>query len=190
MRSINGNISKTVAITLLLISQMVFSQTYNSVTSDKEIYDFLSYIIKYENKYEDEPRFGLKYISEKIIPWEQDDFVRNESLEKDNKYIFKEEIRIDTIFNAADKDFLKNQFNGSKAKIWQTKFKHSILAKNENETEENRYYYSIPLFSVDRKHVLVKKKYYNKNHCYYGYCIYRKNEKGNWDYQFAYNCGK
>jgi hypothetical protein len=184
-------VMNVVAIVLLFVSQMVASQTYNSVTSDKEIYEFLSYIIKYEDKYKEEPSFGLKYISEKIIPWEKEDFVRNASTEKaDNKYIFKEEIHMDTIFNETDKKFLMDQFNGIKTEIWYSKFKHSILTKNESETKVNRYYYSIPLFSNDQKYVLVKKKYYGKEHCYYGYCIYKKDEKGNWEYLFAYNCAK
>jgi hypothetical protein len=183
-------VTKIAAVSLFFVVQMAVSQTYNAVTSDQEIYGFLSQIIKYEDKYKEEPRFELKYISEKIIPWEQEDFVKNANGEKNNNYIFNEEARIDTIFNAADKEFLIKQFNGIKAKIWQKKFKHAILAKNESQTQVNRYSYSIPLFSTDRKHALVKKKYYGKDHCYYGYCIYRKSEKGNWDYQFAYNCGK
>jgi hypothetical protein len=191
MKKDNRNRTKIVALIVVLVNQLAISQTYNSVTSDKEIYEFLSYIIKYEDKYKEEPRFGLKYISEKIISWKKEDFVQNASTEKtDNKYIFKEEIHMDTIFNETDKKFLMDQFNGIKSEIWYSKFKHSILTKNESDTKENRYYYSIPLFSINRKYALVKKKYYNKNHCYYGYCIYRKNEKGNWDYQFAYNCKK
>ncbi len=185
-----NTIAKMVVVLVFFASQMMLSQTYNAVTTDKEIYNFLNYIIKFENKYKEEPRYELKYISEKIIPWEQEDFVENASDRQENKYIFKQEVRLDTIFNAADKQFLTEQFNGRKEKIWQTKFKHSILARNENETEVNRYYYSIPLFSVDRKHVVIKKKYYSKDHCYSGYCMYRKNENGNWEYLFAYNCGK
>ena len=185
---------KIIFITIFFVSQISNAQTNSRLVSDKEIYDFLNYITKFENKYREEPRLTLKYISDKIIPWEKEDFIRKDSNsdEKlDPKYVFKKESGIDTIFNAADRQLLIDQSNGITTSVWQKKFKHSILAQNEKENVVNRHSYSIPLFSADRKHVILKRKYYcGEGCCYYGYCIYRKNKKGTWDFVSSYNCGK
>jgi hypothetical protein len=187
------NLIKTVVIALfLLIMHNGEAQTYSKTTSDKEIYDFLNNIIKFENRYKEEAVFSIKKIRNKILPWDIQNFIAKDSsnLASDRKYVFKKEKGSDTLFKPQDKSFLIKQFKAIKESVWHKKFKNSLLKKNEADTEPNRYSFSIPLFSIDKKQAIVIKKFYTEKTCYFGYCFYKQDQNGNWEYLFSVNCGK
>jgi hypothetical protein len=180
---------------LILVRQLSFGQTYSSLTTDKEIYDFLNWMTITEKKYEEEPFLKRKNIYYEMSTWDTANFVRTDTInnpysEFERKYLFKKRGGSDTIFNTADRKYLLQQYFAIKDTIWHNRFKNSKLTKNKNQVRPNRYYYSVPLFSVDKNHVVVSKIYYCGSLCaYFGYYIYRKIDKDNWEFVTCINCG-
>jgi hypothetical protein len=104
------------------------------------------------------------------------------------QYLFQKDRGTDTMFRQEDRAFLFNQFTSIKDSVWHEAFSHSKLLKNTNQKRPNRYSYSIPLFSLDKKYVIIHKYYYCGSLCAYGgYYIYKRIEKNKWEYVVAVN---
>ena len=180
---------------IILVGHLSFGQTYSSLTTDKEIYDFLNWMTKTEKKYDEEPFFKRKNIYYKMSSWDTANFVRTDTIknpysEFDRQFLFKKRGGSDTIFKTADRKYLVQQYFAIKDTIWHNGFKNSKLTKNKSQVRPNRYYYSVPLFSVDKNYVVVRKTYYCGSLCaYFGYYIYRKIDKDNWEFVTCINCG-
>ena len=165
------------------------------MTTDKEIYDFLNWMTKTEKKYDEEPFLKRKNIHYKMSSWDTANFVRTDTIknpysEFDRQYLFKKRGGSDTIFKTVDRKYLLQQYFAIKDTIWHNGFKNSKLTKNKSQVRPNRYYYSVPLFSVDKNYVVVRKTYYCGSLCaYFGYYIYRKKDKVNWEFVTCINCG-
>jgi hypothetical protein len=180
---------------IVFVAQFSFGQTYSSLVSDKEIYDFINWMTKAEKRHYEEPFFKRKNIYYKVLTWDTSNFVRTDSIknpysEFDYQYIFKRRGGSDTIFSAADRRYLLKQYFSIKDTIWHKGFKKSKLTKNKRQVRPNRYYYSIPLFSLDKNYVVIRKTYYCGSLCaYFGYYIYRKTDKDHWELVTCINCG-
>lgn len=180
---------------LILIGDLSFGQTYSSLTTDKEIYAFLNWMTKTEKKYDEAPFLKRKNIYYKMSSWDTANFVwtgtiKNSNSELDHQYLFKKKGGSDTIFKTVDRAFLLQQYFSIKDSIWHNRFKNSKLTKNKRQIKPNRYYYSVPLFSVDKNYVVVRKTYYCGSLCaYFGYYIYRKIDKVSWELVTCVNCG-
>lgn len=169
----------------------VYGQTYSSIINDKEIYAFLNYITKTDKKHSEEPLFKRKQIYYKIKTWDTANFVIKDTelynkypyLDLEEQFLFPKSKGVDTMFKQADRAFLFQQFISIKDTIWQKSFSNSKLLKDKDQKRPNRYYYSIPLFSIDRKYVIVRKAYYCGSLCAYGgYYIYKRIGKNKWEY--------
>ena len=176
----------------LLCSVSVFGQTYSSITSDKEIYNFLNWLTKTEKKHSEEQKLKRKRIFYKIIPWDTANFVTKDTsvqyLSQDNMFLFYRFAGTDTLFKKADRAFLFQQYTSIKDTIWHKRFSKSKLLKNKNQKHTNRYYYSIPLFSVNRNYVIIYIGYYCGNLCAYrGYYIFEKTGNKKWKYVTVVN---
>ncbi len=186
---------------ILLLIEIVFicnsfGQTYSTVTSDNEIYAFLNWMTRTEEKHGEEPKLGRKKIAYQILAWDSANFVLNNSdslLYKEiplppfqNIFLFQKSTKNDTIFNQIERTFIFQQFTSIKDTIWHTSFSKSKLLTRIKQNKPNRYYYSIPLFTIDRKYVIINKEYYCGNLCAYGgYYIYKKIADGKWEYVTA-----
>src|SRR5690606_3069716 len=119
----------------------------------------------------EEPFFSFKRnIYWEISEWDTLNFIKPETMNENDfsgifLYLFKERNKLDTIFSSADQDFLFEQFVKIKDTIWQHKLPKAIITDNKNKKRPNRYHYSIPLFSKDKKHVIVKRSYYCGDSC-------------------------
>ncbi len=164
----------------------VTGQTYSSLTTDKEIYDFLNWMTINDKKHRESPIFRRKQIYVEILSWDSSNFVLNEG--NAGFYLFKSRGGTDTLFKQDDRDFLYNQFLAIKDSVWHSKFSNSKLLTNKEQKKPNRYYYSIPLFSVDKNMVIVRRTYYCGNLCAYGgYYVYRRLGNNKWEYVTAVN---
>ena len=174
-----------VMMVFILIAQVSFGQTYSSKISDKEIYKFLNWMSRNQQIKPEEPKGELKIISYEIIRWDSALFLPPDSARKYNikypaKYLFKED-GIDTLFTLQDQQFLFKQFTNIKDTIWHKPIENSKLWDGKEQVRPNRHYYSIPLFSINKKYVLIIKEYYCGNVCgSIGYYIYRKIDKKTW----------
>lgn len=96
-------------------------------------------------------------------------------------YLYKKKQGTDTIFKQEDRDFIFKQFDAIRDSVWHKGFSASNLVTKKKK-KPNEYHYSIPLFSVDRSHVIVRQVYYCGKLCAYGgYYVYRKLEKKKWE---------
>jgi hypothetical protein len=180
----------------IFCSQFVIGQTYSTLISDKEIYDFLNYITKTDKKHREEPFLKCKQIYYKIHSWDSANFKLKDTAfnnkfpfyESESQYLFYKGKGVDTMFKQEDRAFIFNQFTSIKDSIWHDPFCHSKLLKDKNQKRPNRYYYSIPLFSIDNNYVVIAMSYYCGSLCAYGgYYIYKKIGKNRWEYVVAIN---
>ena len=177
--------------TVTLIFAFVFAefisvgQTYSSMIKDKEIYEFLDWLATNEKKLSEEPEGEIKIISYQIEPWDSAlllplDMAIKYHVKYPKRYLFNEE-HVDTIFSIKEQKYLFKQFTSIKDTIWQRSFDNSKLWDGKEQERENRHYYSVPLYSRDRKYVLICKLYYCGNVCgYIGYYIYKRIDKKMW----------
>jgi hypothetical protein len=186
---------RTLILTVFVFSgQLTFGQTYSSLTTDKEIYDFLNWMTRTEKKYDEEPFLSRKIINNEISSWHKFNFIKSDTINNysvfDRQYLFSKQTVSDTIFNTSDSEFLLQQFLAIKDSVWHNRFQNSKLLKSKNQLIPNRYYYSIPLFSIDKKYVLVHKIYYCGRLCgYLGYYIYKKISNSRWEFMTCIRCG-
>lgn len=170
----------------IFAGQHSIGQTYSSIITDKEIYDFLNWLTLTEKKYDEEPRIKQKKIFYKIISWDTTRFPFKDTIKSSyidslfrNFYIKGK--GLDEIFMQANREFYFNQNVAIKDTIWHQRFDKSRLIKNK--ICPNRYYYSIPLFSLDKKIVIINKIYYCGSECAYGgYYIYKKVDNDKWEF--------
>jgi len=173
----------TFLLIVFLNCMFAFAQTYSSVTSDKEIYDFLNWMTTHERKYEYEPKLKQKHISNKILSWDTTNFIIKDNLYFQFNFLYQRNCGTDTIFNNQDRDFIFRQYTAIKDSIWHNKFSKSKLLTTKNQKSVNRHYYSIPLFSVDKNYVFIQQQYNCGSECAYGgYYVYRRIDDKNWEY--------
>jgi hypothetical protein len=157
------------------------------VIFDNEIYGFLNWVTKNAEKFNDEPKFSRKRICSKITNWDSAFFdmpigVYEEYLAIDSITKIEKKVK-DTLFKKSDRDFFVIQFASIKESNWKKKFAKSKMISCKKQKRPNRYYYSIPLFSVDRSLVIVKKVYYCGDQCAHGgYDIYRRVRGNKWEF--------
>jgi hypothetical protein len=166
------------------------AQTYSTVISDREIYEFYNWLNQHEERDGDEPKRGARKVSENILAWDstffipQDTLLINGQVELDpfGAYLYKSLRGVDTLFGNEDREFHNQQFHAIHDTVWHDKFKKSKLLKRKHQAVPNRWYYSIPLFSLDRKYVIVHRVYYCGTLCAHGMCyVYERRDDGSWE---------
>jgi len=204
-------------LTIILIGvftcTLMTGQTYSSVVSDKEIYDFLNWLTVNTKKYSQESKLKQKRICHKILGWDKEAFVidtilinerkqiiyldETETLRDsvqiykrqyvyDREYLYQKGYGADTIFNQHDRDFIFQQFTAIKDSIWHTSFSNSKLQTEQKQL--NRHYYSIPLFSLNKNYVIINRYYSCGNECAYGgYYVYERINKKRWKFVTVIN---
>ena len=149
-----------------------------------------------DKRYSEEPKFKLKNIHSTILSWDKTNFIANDSILADansafslgGQYLFQKSAGTDTIFKQLDKEFLFQQFNAIKDTVWHDSFSKSKLLKSKSQRKTNLYHYSIPLFSVDRKYLIIRREYYCGSLCAHGgYYVYRKTKDNEWEYLTSVN---
>ncbi|MES2139972.1 MAG: hypothetical protein V4511_09705 [Bacteroidota bacterium] len=180
----------TFILTLFLFTgQLSFAQTYSSIISDKEIYSFLNSLIKSDKDRISKQLFRKISVNPKISKhWDSTNFFRPKTTEdfqkiltNDVDYIFwgKE---IDSLLNENDRKFMLEQYKKFKDTVWHQPFTGTRL-ESKKQKKTDRYYFSIPIFSVDKQVVII----YFSNYCgdlcgFGGYYIYKKTVTNKWKF--------
>ncbi len=180
---------KYVAFILLffmLQSVVVQSQTYSSIVSDNEIVDFLNWLTKHDDRCSEKRLFTRVSIGEKMENWVPENFFCKDTIfsysSRDNDFLFEKRSAADSLFSAADRDFLYKQFTAQCDSTWEKPFKGAVFAQ-KGKSKHGTVYYSIPLFSPDRNYVIVKMSCYSGYlNAFGGYFIYRKTGKNRWEF--------
>ena len=114
------------------------AQTYSSEIKDEEIIEFMNYFF-------------------------DESHVRGNDLIKEIKIVNRINIMenaLDKYFSAENKLYLIKQTQKPKSKKWKNKFEHVNLIyeqwlNSENQTNKIAYTFSLPLFSIDKRRVLI-----------------------------------
>ncbi len=188
----------TLFILLLLLSlDTVKSQTYSSIISDDEIYDFVnSIIVSNKNRFDWSLLKKINLHPEIEDGWDSLNFVRPNIGNDTMRFIIKsgvDEIEyffmylgIDTLFTEEDRLYMMKQYQSLKDTQWQTAFKKSRLT-NKKQKNPNRYYFAIPVFSSDKSKAIFNYTYYCGDLCAFGgYFIFSKDKHGIWQFIDAY----
>ncbi|MBK8788186.1 MAG: hypothetical protein IPN43_17270 [Chitinophagaceae bacterium] len=180
-----------------LTTASAYSQTYNSLISDSEYFDFIN---------KDILRDSIKvkhHIFRKHYPLLENEFFYKDSADfllknvtTNIHFIFRRfpyghktiTNDLDTIFNRKDIDFFGEQFRAmTKDTIWRIPFTNSIFIdsieyeKDDKQVGRKRskwgvWAYSLPLFSLDRHYAIIIKASSTGG----GYYIYKLDEYGGW----------
>lgn len=168
-------------------SEIALSQTYSSITPDKEIYDFLNWLTKQDDRCNQKRLFRRVSISQNMDNWIPANFFQEDTVfsnsNYDNDFLFDKGSVADSLFSQTDRESMYQQFVAQKDSVWKRRFKGAVFAKKGNFNRA-KILYSIPLFSLDRNYVLVKMSCYSDElNAFGGYFIYRK--KGNHRWKFV-----
>jgi len=184
----------TIILIGLLTCTLTTGQTYSSVVSDNEIYDFLNWLTVNTKKFSEEPKLKRKQICNKILEWNKDVFfidtiqVNNQQIIADYDCLYQTRYGTDTIFNQRDRDFIFQQFIAIKDSIWHRGFSNSKLLTIQKQEPQNKHYYSVPLFSLDKDYVIINKHYHCGNECAYGgYYVYKRIGTKKWKFVTVIN---
>ncbi|MBI3234225.1 MAG: hypothetical protein HYZ42_09320 [Bacteroidetes bacterium] len=155
-------------------------QTYSTLVSDGEITSFLDWQLKTEKKYSEEPRNKTKYLYKGISKWNMGMLRYYISYSKKDKWI-------EEAFSKNDTSFLFQQIFSQVDTLWRHSFSNSKLIKqlrkNRQPRRPNRYYLSLPLFSMDKNFVIISVSYICGRLCGHGgYKVYKRVSYNNWKY--------
>lgn len=165
-------------------SEIALSQTYSSITPDKEIYDFLNWLTKQDDRCNQKRLFRRVSISQNMDNWIPANFFQEDTVfsnsNYDNDFLFDKGSVADSLFSQTDRESMFQQFVAQKDSVWSKRFKGSVFV-NREKSKHATVYYSIPLFSSDHNCTIVKLSCYSDElNAFGGYFIYRKAGKNRW----------
>ncbi len=180
---------------LTIILMPVTAQTYSSVITDREIYDFMNWMVKNDKKTEKEIFGKSRKASNKMALWDKSNFVTNNKsndiqyFEQDNKYLFKRSNEgLDTLFTQADKSFLLEQYAAINSSVWKKGFSGKKIEKKDVVEDSDLDQYSIPMFTLDKEFVIIYKVFYCGYGCAFGkYYLYKFIGDKKWKFVTAVN---
>lgn len=187
---ISGGMKKcTFIFFIVLYFATGMAQTYSSVVSDREIYGFLDWLTVNEKNCGEVSKKDRKSIYPQTLKWEKEYFILKDPARIMLPYLY-EVAAVDSAFSdIGDKNFLYEQFSAIKDTIWHKSFKNSKLLRvnkkfpgEELYTVKYIYVYSIPLFSRDRKYVIILMRYFNcaDDSGHMLTCLYKRLEEKQW----------
>lgn len=179
---------------LLPFTISAFSQTYSCAKSDYDIIQFINQIASPPDK-----RYK-PVIHRKMIKLSADDFYYKDSTDfksksRNNPYFFFKKLiingreisfHVDSLFSRKDIDYFLKQIKCQKETEWFDDFKNvemieSITMDSLNRVERTVNYYSIPLFSVDKRRVIIMNAFFCGLLCGGGkYLVYEKTGDNKW----------
>lgn len=179
-------VKSLIFISFIFLAYFSSGQTYSSIISDEEIYNTINAIIKNDNDRIKKKGVRKISVSPKISnQWDSLNFIRLDTAKyihyqfyENFEYIFKD--YLDTLFNEIDKKFMFEQYKSIKDTVWHQAFSQAKLVDGKQRNPD-RYCFSVPIFSVDKKVVVI----YFSNYCgelcgFGGYYIYKKTSKNKW----------
>lgn len=176
------------------VTNSITAQTYSSIISDKEIYDFMEWMVSNDKKSEKEIFGKSRDLLANTAIWDTANFIsKNKALnieyfEQDNKYLFKKSEGLDTLFTEADKNFIFDQYTSIKASVWEKNIGGKRIKNSDLEEGDEINMYSIPLFTKDKEFALIYKVFYCGYECAYGkYYLYKLIGKKKWKFVSSFN---
>lgn len=169
----------SLVIILTLISATLSGQVYSKIIPDSSVIDFMSWFFKSQTLKSD--RYVAKGM-ETLMPYNFEYKTTTEyafpfgNIFAHNKSLFK-------ILSKKDADFFVRQIEGQEEYYWNFRINGVKLFNAENETTPKNqvvYFYSIPLFSNDKKMVILSTGYIRGDNYAGGVYYLFKKDKNSW----------
>lgn len=171
---------------LVILCCSLYGQTYSSLISDKQIYNFINWQV---NRFSSEE----KTVSKKIVEW--DAIKGRYSIKNISEILFGLETtfegdKIDSLFTQEDREYIMQQIHVIKDTVWNETFNNTVfenenvVIKKENmfKNTHKTYYYTVPLFSKNKELVIFYEYYYCGPLCASGFCaIYKYKREEEWE---------
>ncbi len=149
---------------LLIVASSTYGQTYNKLIPDKDISDFINWkLINDTFKNGNVPKKFFNF-NTTIIKWRPVELKYDSTkskAENEGRSIYNPRTRfLDSILSLKDKEFIIRQSNSYITNEWTFDIESDIIEK-----ENYKYYYTLPLFSLDKQYAILKEVYYCGQTC-------------------------
>lgn len=161
-----------------------FAQKYSKAVKDSSILNFMTWLLQSDTSFKDK-----RHVDNDILKLHPNNFIFSDSLASGN-YLYAENIfssknQLKKYFNHSDAEYFVQQIEQQRKAKWQLKIKGIELFDTielvNNRADKVLYSYSLPLFSVDRKHVIIIEAFYCGLVCGGGdYNLYERQADNSW----------
>ncbi len=171
----------TILICIIHLVSNTYAQTYSDHVTDKEITTFFKQLSASMDQ-------KIKRMDEELIDWTYPDLYGERDTLYQMGWLTRGIFQNDTVlhlFDTEDLGFIKKQYDAIAESNWHEKhfmafelvdtiFYRKILSHSYNNRKIGKWYahsFSMPLFSVDKKYVIIQQEYYCGYMCS-EYCVY------------------
>ena len=164
---------RTLLILFFISSQVLYAQKYSSIINDQEIIDFMTWLLTKDSIK------TIQYLDNKIIANDIRVFIPSDS-SKNAKFweysVFNKSNHVDSLISKNEAKYFANQIAHQKFMQWEYKFPYHTIMNYPKVTKDKRYNmivldsvnkiyqpvwaYSLPVFSVDKKKVIIIERFY------------------------------
>ena len=162
----------------------ISAQKYSNVIKDTAITNFMTWLIKSDTSFK-----AVRHIDNDILKLHSDNFIYSDSSTLKNyqfaQNIFNKKLSLTQYFNQEDAKYFVQQINKQRKAKWNLKIKGIKLFDTirlvNNRVDKVLYSYSLPLFSVNRKYVILIEAFYCGLVCGGGgYNLYERQHDNSW----------
>ena len=181
---------KIFSLICFIYCSTAFGQSYSSLISDSEIVKFINWKLVNDWTWDE---FKLKGRGRQL-------YFKIQKLDTATFYpemsktrvgfggvLFREGMGnkiLDSLFSKEDRRFLFEQFNSQRDTVWKDEFsKTDIVYSLKKEKKPNRYYLSLPLFSINRQYIILEEMHYaGPGLLGGGFKIYKRKSDNTWEF--------
>ena len=160
------------------------AQKYSTVIKDTAITNFITWLLKRDTSFK-----ATRHVDNDILKLHTDNFIYADSLTLNNyqfaQNIFNKKNKLTQYFNQGDANYFVRQINQQRKDKWQLKIKRIKLFDTielvNNRVDKVLYSYSLPLFSADKKYVIIIEAFFCGLVCGGGdYNLYERQQDNSW----------
>ena len=160
------------------------AQKYSNVIKDTSITNFMTWLFKSDTSFK-----ATKHVDNDILKLQIDNFIYVDpaTLNKNQfvQNIFYEKNNLTQYFNQNDTKYFIRQINDQRKHKWNLKVKGIKLFDTielvENKIDKVLFSYSLPIFSVDKKYIIIIEAFYCGLVCGGGqYNLYERQSGSSW----------
>lgn len=171
-------------ILFMMLSQVGSAQRYSKAIEDTAIVNFMTWLFTADTTFTAKRQVDIDILKLDVINFVYAD----SSTLADYQYtgnIFGKKNRLGNYFTEVDANDFVKQVNGQRNFRWNLKSKKvrfvTTVELIDNRLEKVLFSYSLPLFSADRKYVIIIEAFYCGLVCGGGeYCLYERQSTGAW----------
>lgn len=163
------------------------AQAIVSSVSSEDISSFMNWFACNELKYSEKPALSRKRVAQNRVQWDTRVFwiptgtvPITVPIDGPTPFLAKQELN--TCLSIEDIEFMSEQARSHPDTLWPQRFSCSRMIDTNSTDRKHRYYFSLPLFSRNKKYVAIRHSFYCGSLCGHGgTSVYRRVEDGTWE---------